>query len=647
MEFTFEYNINGEILIPLEDTFNHIIIHNNNEDDMNDKTNCITPLSHYLTYNYTKFRSVLYENEVMRSIIGIRFTKIQGEEDEPETKIEDFIKNILIQIEFSIDFDIDSNENDNNSIEARSIVKSHEKIIAEPKELFSNSTELISRRYIDEDNKIALIEVIKPIQVPNSYLNNSILLKANLVKKTNTSFLNHIPITNITTFKTTEEFTLVKTLFKEIKIIKPFLLNQPKQLDCTPDISLFQIKLENVSSNINMIDNSLKKSQLLSEIKEKEEVNEIYFGISITIKEIQIIKDETCIDTKMVLNLNKKEQYIKKETIPLKLDSLYFIECNRDNYPITILPGEDYNIMIKLYKESALYDQLLVTLYDETIQTNNEYNKKKSLLRNSINEIFKKRTTITKYESNSNDDLILNSSSFNRINTQAMTSSSSSLSSLKTIGKGNNFSSKSTTKSKNSKRNSITSESLNEEIIKHVMSTPLFLILESNNGYYDNMFMSISMKWKNAYRNNLQVKIDINTDSCITLYNYFCVKFHFKNLSHSQMNLLVRFSESFDLIQLNKEDMNKEFVSKFNDIVGSEAIISEIKEMDIGIIKPKEKKEIIFRFIPLKIGYHYLPSIDVIDKNDTKNALKYFLYHTHKIYIQDNEDDDNNNKIDN
>lgn len=627
MDFSFEYNINGEILIPLEDTFNSCIA---NSDNINSSVN----LSQYLTYNYTQFRSVLYQNEVMRTIIGFRFTKIKGEEDEPETKIENFINDILIQIEFSVDFDKVNNPNDNNAnIEKGSIVKSYEKIIAEPKKLFARVSETILNRHIDEDNKIALIEVVKPIQVPNSHLNNPILLKVDLVKKTNISFLSQIPITNINTFKTTEEYILVKTLFKEIKIIKPLLITQLKQLDCMPDISLFQIKLENVSSSVNMMDSSLKSSQLIFNKNARDDIKQIFSGIDITIKEIQISKDETCIDTKMVLNLNKKEQYIQRKTIPLRFDSLYFVICNKEHFPIIIHPGEDYNIMIKLLKESVFNDQLLFTPQ----VTNDSDTKRKRSIKNSFNEAFKKKSKISKCNPISNETMMIHTNTLSRINTLALTST------LTAGGKGNGSSSKSTTKSKNSKRNSLTSEGLNEEIVKFVMSTPLFLVLDTKNGYYDNMFMSILMKWKNEYRNNLQVKIDIESKHPLSLFNYFSVKFYFRNSSHNQMNLLLRFSESFDQMQVNKEDINKEFFAKCNDVVGSEGIISEIKEIDIGIILSKEEKELMFRFIPLKTGYHFLPSIDVIDSNDTKHTLKYFLYHTNKIYVEESEDDTNDN----
>ncbi len=43
-----------------------------------------------------------------------------------------------------------------------------------------------------------------------------------------------------------KEFDILKTLFKEIKIIRPLVISKGKQIDFTPDSSLLQFKVRNI-----------------------------------------------------------------------------------------------------------------------------------------------------------------------------------------------------------------------------------------------------------------------------------------------------------------------------------------------------------------------------------------------------------------
>lgn len=111
-----------------------------------------------------------------------------------------------------------------------------------------------------------------------------------------------------------KEFTVIKTLFKEVKIIRPLFISKTKQIDISPDTSLLQIKVENITSSINFIDKGLKASRFLTTINEVDLLN---YGLSLVIKDIQILKEETVVDNTTTINVKSLEQYINNNSIPL------------------------------------------------------------------------------------------------------------------------------------------------------------------------------------------------------------------------------------------------------------------------------------------------------------------------------------------
>lgn len=125
------------------------------------------------------------------------------------------------------------------------------------------------------------------------------------------------------------EFAILKTLFKEIKIIRPLNITKIKQLDLNPEISLIEIKIENITSSINFIDRSLKNSKFLNAGKETDIVT---FGIDLSLRDIQILKEETIILNKTVLYFKNQEQSkfgLNKESI--NLENINFDVINNVN----------------------------------------------------------------------------------------------------------------------------------------------------------------------------------------------------------------------------------------------------------------------------------------------------------------------------
>jgi hypothetical protein len=150
-----------------------------------------------------------------------------------------------------------------------------------------------------------------------------------------------------------KEFSIIKTFFKEVKVIRPLCISKTKQIDLSPDTSLLQIKIENITSSINFLDKSLKLSKFLNTNVDNDFLNN---GMSLTIKEIQIIKEETSIDNKTTINLKNLEQSLSNEMIPL--NNISFILLNQ-KFPIEIKPGEEVLIIIKVNKTTFNFDNII------------------------------------------------------------------------------------------------------------------------------------------------------------------------------------------------------------------------------------------------------------------------------------------------
>ena len=155
------------------------------------------------------------------------------------------------------------------------------------------------------------------------------------MKKNNLGFMNKedyslIDIYTTNIYNDVTEFTILKTLFKEIKIIRPLNISKIKQLDLNPEVSLIEIKIENITASINFIDRSLKNSKFLNVGKETDIVT---YGIDLTIRDVQILKEETIILNKTVLYFKNQEQSkfgLSKESI--NLDNINFTLINNVNY---------------------------------------------------------------------------------------------------------------------------------------------------------------------------------------------------------------------------------------------------------------------------------------------------------------------------
>lgn len=151
------------------------------------------------------------------------------------------------------------------------------------------------------------------------------------MKKNNLSFMNPSNYTLLDIYTTgvyneVNEFTTMKALFKEIKIIRPLNITKIKQIDINPSISLFEIKLENITSKINFIDRSLKNSKFLNVQSDCDLVTN---GINLSIRDVQILKEETLISNKKIIWVKHgEENKIEMSQDNINLDNLNFSLVN-------------------------------------------------------------------------------------------------------------------------------------------------------------------------------------------------------------------------------------------------------------------------------------------------------------------------------
>ena len=360
MENISEENIFGEIFIPLE---NNLVKTKENEiDEYEDMTKIFEQ-------DYKKFRGIIFQNELLRFflVIKIENSSLILEKNVNLGKIDDLVNNLYIKIEFSQD--LGKNDNLFELKEFNSDLTNFGNLETEIKENITNDIlnhNNMTRKKIIPEKNIAIIEVKKKIILPFNFINKNLIFKIRLLKRNNIDFIKKITIDELPNYKYISEFIIIKSLYKDVKIIKPICVSQIKQFDCSPEKSLIIIKLENITSSINFIDESLKGNKFLkinTNYDFYEEENEkviLYYPISFFINEIVILKNKTTIDKKMTLYIDKFEQHSDNDEFPISIDSILFNIVNRD-FPIEIKPGEEYNILLKIEKGRYFFENNINT----------------------------------------------------------------------------------------------------------------------------------------------------------------------------------------------------------------------------------------------------------------------------------------------
>ena len=633
MDLMLDFNISGEILIPIE-----------NSNFLSDKTE-VTYKDLY-ECSYRQFRNVLFQGELIKFYILLKSSNIEQE------KIKQFFENLYFKIEFESTGQINSNE--------KQLLEDKDRIEKNVYDLFTTNTEKINeknyeyenveRKNFDEDSKIELYEVYKQIVVPKNLLNEQLIMKLQILTKNEDAIDFKENSDTYLYYKTghfvnVQKYKILKTLFKEVKVIKQLDISDTKQIDLTLDSSLLQIKIDNITGNSEYEDLPLKNSRFLKKFDKNEEKEEkFHFGNDLVINEIEILEDETTIDEKETELLDVIKQYIMKKNSLMQRDINF--KLLEKNLPVRIRPGEDYSISVKVNKTCFLADSdIKITSNVNNLAQQLNCSKGNDSFKNLGSILESNNTNIqndlkVKKRMNSNAIVINRKSVFNQaqerilktnnnINNQGplLTESPMPLPEIyqKTVGnkylqKTVEINEENLTENYNNTVSMI--KEFSDENIKIYYITPVLLYISSKM-FYENLFLCLQLKWYQEL--NRLLKIELKLPQEIYLYDYFEVRVKIRNISSQPMNLLIEM----------KEDENEVISDKVNNFEYMPSIISQIKFQSLGMFNCNEDKIFTLKFLTTKLGFTQLPNFAI---TDTLSNRRFYIVQNNKIFIKQNPD---------
>ena len=628
MDLLLDFNINGEVLIPLE---NSNFLSEKKEITYKDLYEC----------SYNQFRNVLFQGELIKFYILLKTTNIE------KSKIKSFFENLFFKIEFESTSGININQ------ASESLFYQKEELEKTLNDLFTTNTEKINeknyeyenveRKVFDEESQIELYEVYKQIIVPKNFLNVQLIMKLQILTKNEDAIDFKENSDTYLYYKTghfinEKIFKSLKTLFKEVKVVKPLNISDTKQIDLTLDTSLLQIKLDNITAQTEYEDISLKNSKFLKKRDKNENVEKLQFGSDIIINEIEILEDETTIDEKETDKISLVKKYIMKKNSLMQKDINF--KLMEKNFPLIMRPGEDYSISVKVNKSCFLTDSDIKNNYNNLIQQLSSNQTSESLktlgniLDNNNSNINPTNEIKVRKRMNSNAIVINRKSVFNQAqerllsinNMQAplYTESPMPLPEIYQKNVGSKYLQKNVGINEENNTeintNTISIKDFNEENIKIYYITPILLYISSKM-FYENLFMCLQLKWYQELNRLLKIEIKIPED--IYLYDYFEVGVKIRNISSQAMNLLIEM----------KEDENEIISDKVNNFEYMPSIISQIKFQSLGMFNCNEDKIFNLKFLTTKLGFTHLPNFAI---TDTMSNKRFYIVQTNKIFIKEN-----------
>lgn len=629
MDLLLDFNINGEVLIPLE---NSNFLSDKKEITYKDLYEC----------SYNQFRNVLFQGELIKFYILLKTTNIE------KSKIKSFFENLFFKIEFESTSGVSINQ------ESQSLFSQKEELEKTLNDLFTTNTEKINeknyeyenveRKIFDEESQIELYEVYKQIIVPKNFLNVQLIMKLQILTKNEDAIDFKENSDTYLYYKTghfvnEKIFKTLKTLFKEVKVVKPLNISDTKQIDLTLDTSLLQIKIDNITAETEYEDISLKNSKFLKRREKTEnEEEKKQFGNDIIINEIEILEDETTIDERETEKISLVKKYIMKKNSLMQKDINFKLMEN--NFPLIMRPGEDYSLSVKVNKSCFLTDSDIKNNYNNLIQQLSSNQASESLktlgniLDNNNSNINPTNEVKVRKRMNSNAIVINRKSVFNQAqerllsinNMQAplYTESPMPLPEIYQKNVGSKYLQKTLGINEETptevNTNTISIKDLNEENIKIYYITPILLYISSKM-FYENLFMCLQLKWYQELNRLLKIEIKIPED--IYLYDYFEVRVKIRNISSQAMNLLIEM----------KEDENDIISDKVNNFEYMPSIISQIKFQSLGMFNCNEDKIFTLKFLTTKLGFTHLPNFAI---TDTMSNKRFYIVQTNKIFIKEN-----------
>ena len=668
-----DYEILGDVLIPLE---NSNFFENKSTITLEDLNKC----------DYKSFRKILFQGESIKFYIVIQANKknipnISSVYDKLYFNIEfestEVVKNININKEensISNEEDEDSEKpyfkfyTSNKNVEDNEIIS--KKIRFNNREL-----ETVNIKYFDKESSCEIYEIIKEILVPENYINLNLLMKVNIYFENDSVFSENnkeediLNLYQMGIFNYIEKYKLLKTIFKEVKVINALDILNLKQIEPKIDTTLLQTKINNYN-NYELIDKSLKFSKIFKNFGTQNEDSKEYENDKIIeIKGIRILKDETSFDEKATENIEFIKEKLIKEKKLLNKNDFNITIFNKNKFPYSIGPGEEFNLILKIIKNSYINES--IGSYNKLYNANNNKNKNKqlvlltqndtqnevskiiintlndasthsSLLSNKLSEenevkflkrnsvlpsafnknilsqkiqepllslgnLFKKKTTIITNDKISNEKISINNSdSPNK--------------------KENNKTQKNDTtienkENSNNQNNKLDLDNYFDEKFKIYYITSIILELSSKL-FYENVNMCIQMKWFNEINRYLIISIII--PECIKTNQYFEVFIKIKNISFNPMNLIIQIKDN--------ENQDSPVVNKNKNIENVPCILSQTKIEHLGLLDCDDEKIYNLKFLPLIQGYCYLPNLTLID---IYSERKFYIVQTNKIFVED------------
>ena len=629
MDLLLDFNINGEVLIPLE---NSNFLSDKKEITYKDLYEC----------SYNQFRNVLFQGELIKFYILLKTTNIE------KSKIKSFFENLFFKIEFESTSGININQ------ASESLFSQKEELEKTLNDLFTTNTEKINeknyeyenveRKIFDEESQIELYEVYKQIIVPKNFLNVQLIMKLEILTKNEDAIDFKENSDTYLYYKTghfvnEKIFKTLKTLFKEVKVVKPLNISDTKQIDLTLDTSLLQIKIDNITAQTEYEDISLKNSKFLKKREKTADGEKLEFGNDIIINEIEILEDETTIDERETEKISLVKKYIMKKNSLMQKDINFKLMEN--NFPLILRPGEDYSLSVKVNKSCFLTDSDIKNNYNNLIQQLSSSQASESLktlgniLDNNNSNINPNNEIKVRKRMNSNAIVINRKSLFNQAqerllsinnNLQAplYTESPMPLPEIYQKNVGSKYLPKTVAINEETipemNTNTMSIKDFNEENIKIYYITPILLYISSKM-FYENLFMCLQLKWYQELNRLLKIEIKIPED--IYLYEYFEVGVKIRNISSQAMNLLIEM----------KEDENEVISDKVNNFEYMPSIISQIKFQSLGMFNCNEDKIFNLKFLTTKLGFTHLPNFAI---TDTMSNKRFYIVQTNKIFIKEN-----------
>ena len=633
MEMMLDFNINGEVLIPFY-----------NSSFLSSKNSPVS-IKDIRNSSYSDFRNVLFQGELIKLYILLKPDNIEKE------KIKSFLESLFFKIELESTSISNTDSNDKEKILESTL-----------NDLFTINTEKIDeknyeydnivRKEYDEETQTELYEIYKQIIIPKNFLGLQLIMKLEILTKNEDMIEFEENSDTFLYYKTghftnEEKFKTLKTLFKEVKVIKPFNISDTKQTDLTMDMSLLQIKIENIAGENCYEDTSLKNSKFLKKVEgeENKDENKKSMMTNFIINEIEILEDETSVDERETEKINFVKKYLMNKN-SLMQKSMNFKLMER-NFPIQIQSGEDYMLSVRVNKNCFLTDSDIKNNINETISDNSAQPDKENTLNNAdnvkstntSNPILKEKEKETqknqpepkpkkKVNFSFGSIVIKKKSVINKMqerhglsNNHLLTESPMPLPDIyqKSIGNKQLEKGISINEVNKTETNTLFSyRDINEENIKIYYTTPVLLYI-SCDMFYENLFLCLQLKWYQEL--NRLLKIEMKIPENIYLYDYFEVIVKIRNISSKPMNLLIEMKD-------NETEMVSNKVNNFEYMPG---IISQIKFQSLGMFNCNEDKIFKLKFLATKFGFTYLPNFSI---SDTVSNLRFYIVQTNKIFIE-------------